>query len=39
MLHGPVVLLEGDFQKGDIIDVDVTGIASERMVYAAPAGR
>ena len=39
MLHGPVVLLAGDFQKGDVIDVVVTGIASERMVYAASAGR
>jgi radical SAM superfamily enzyme YgiQ (UPF0313 family) len=39
MLHGPVALVEGDFRKGDVIDVNVTGIASERMVYAAPAGR
>jgi hypothetical protein len=39
MLHGPVVLLAGDFRKGDVIDVVVTGIASERMVYAASAGR
>jgi len=39
MLHGPVALLKGDFQEGEVIDVDVTGVASERMVYAAQAGR
>jgi len=39
MLHGPVALLKGDFKRGEVIDVEVTSVASERMVYAAPASR
>jgi tRNA-2-methylthio-N6-dimethylallyladenosine synthase len=38
MLHGPVVLVEGaEGLIGRIIEVEVTGIVSERMVRARPA--
>jgi len=34
MLHGPVMLLKGeDLKKGEVLDVKVSDIASDRMVY------
>jgi radical SAM superfamily enzyme YgiQ (UPF0313 family) len=37
MLHGPVVLVEGpEGLKGRIVEVEVTGIVSDRMVRARP---
>jgi hypothetical protein len=36
MLHGPVVLIVGgDFDGGEVLRVKITGVASDRMVYAS----
>jgi len=36
MLHGPVILVKGgDFAGGDVLKVKITGVASDRMVYAS----
>jgi len=36
MLHGPVVLIVGgDFEGGEVLRVKITGVASDRMVYAS----
>ncbi len=36
MLHGPVVLIKGgDFDGGEVLRVKITGVASDRMVYAS----
>jgi radical SAM superfamily enzyme YgiQ (UPF0313 family) len=35
--HGPVVLLEGaEGREGEVLDVTVVGVATDRMVYARP---
>ena len=37
MLHGPVVLVEAkEMDQGEVIDVKISDVASERMVYGRP---